>query len=125
MILSRTAKASAAVLLAFTVAACGDDDSSDSNDSGDDAASCVDRFVEFANSDAVVEAAESGDELSSDLEDDFEDIDDDCADELENLTAEEAQDMLGRLDPAVLEMLGGPSEEEFQEIGEEIGDANP
>jgi Skp family chaperone for outer membrane proteins len=122
MTFTRTARAAAAaVLLGLLVAACGDDDDS-SDEPAEDAASCVDRFVEFANSDEVVEAAEAGDELDSDLEDEFEDIEDDCTDAFENLTAAEAQDMLSRLDPAVLEMIGGPSEG-FEETEDSISDA--
>ena len=73
---------------------------------GDEEASCGDRFVDLANSDAAVTAAADPSNAPASLMGDFTDLQEACGEELENLSESSMAELLDRMDPKVAALLG-------------------
>ena len=110
-LLPRNAALGPALLL--LAGGCGDDEEAF------DREECIDSAVEFLNS-------LDPDELLEIEEDEFNDqareaVGDECYSVVDaDLTDEEAEDLLDRLDPELLELLGASANEQFDEVGDSI-----
>ncbi len=84
-------------LLLMGAASCG----------GDEEASCGDKLVDLANSEAALAAASDPANAPASLMGDFTDLQDECGAELEGLSDEDMGELLDRMDPTVAALLSG------------------
>ena len=84
-------------LLLMGAASCG----------GDEEASCGDKLVDLANSDAALAAATDPANAPASLMGDFTDLQEECGEEIQELSDDEMGELLDRMDPTVAALLGG------------------